>query len=155
MCKIVCGSLFLMLLLGQTAATTAQRVVPIWPTPGHEVSGQAIVDVTAAGDLVLEITIQGPQHEISRSEHADLGSNLIWPNLIWHVVEGTCDAWVGETADRGKVLYRFIEVPNNPDSLSFRMTVARVWLGQLDSRRLALAAFRNGGGGPLYACGDL
>lgn len=155
MYKIVFGSLFLMLLLGQTAATTAQRVVPIWPTPGHQVSGRATVDVTAAGDLVLEVTIQGPQHEITRSEHADLGSNLIWPNLIWHIVEGTCDAWVRETADRGKVLYRFIEVSSSLESLSFRTTVARVWLGQIDSQPLALAAFRNGGGGPLYACGDL
>jgi hypothetical protein len=41
-----------------------------------------------------------------------------------------------------------------PDAMEFRYDILKGELDEMD-RPHALAAFRNGGGGPLYACGDI
>jgi hypothetical protein len=52
------------------------------------------------------------------------------------------------------VVARWTVVPDKPDAQQFRHVIAK---GDLDdmSRPHAIAAFRNAGGGPFYACGDL
>lgn len=116
--------------------------------PPQSAHGTARWGVSEQGDLVLEVSVRGPVDEISRER----GSRLE-PNLIWLLVQGDCAAWSRQ--DTGlNVLARFSPGPTSPDTNDFRYVVPKAENGD-PTRPRALAAFRNGGGGPLYACGDL
>ena len=118
------------------------------PVPPQTVHGTAHWGLSETGDLVLDVFVRGAADEISRQR----GSRLE-PNLIWHLVQGDCTAWI--RSDRGlNVLSRFSPTPASPDSNDFRYTIKKADAGD-PTRPRALVAFRNGGGGPLYACADL
>jgi hypothetical protein len=126
----------------QTTSFEIRPVAP-WRTTG---TGRATL--SSRGELVLEVSVRGPASEISRP-----GTDPLQPNFIWHLVEGTCASW--ERNDPGhSVIARWTLDPQQPDAQDFRHVVSK---GELDpmTRPHALAAFRNGGGGPLYACGDI
>lgn len=124
----------------ETVSFTIDAVAP-WHTSG---TGRATL--TNAGDLVLEVSVRGP--EVTRSS-----PQPGWLNLIWHLVEGTCAQW--EADEKGhNVIDRWTIEPKAPDVQEFRYVVPKAVLDAL-TRPHAVAAFRNGGGGPLYACGDV
>jgi hypothetical protein len=118
----------------------------IQAVPPSQTSGTGRASYDAQGDLVLEVSVKGPVTEITKS-------GPFPANLIWHLLEGTCAQWTVNEPDH-KVIARWTIDPQTPSSLDFRYVVSR---GDLDamSRPHAVAAFQNGGGGPLYACGDL
>jgi len=131
-------------------AQPALRPFDIRPVAPSLTSGSGRAGLDGTGALVLEVSVRGPAAEISRA-----GTDPLEPNLIWHVVEGDCAAWREPGVERRyHVLYRWTPVPARADAMEFRTVITA---GDLDdlSRPHALAAFRNGGGGPLYACGDL
>jgi hypothetical protein len=131
-------------------AQPALRTFDIRAVAPSLTSGSGKVGLDRSGALVLEVSVRGPAAEISRA-----GTDPLQPNLIWHVVEGDCAAWREPGVEsRHQVLSKWTPIPAHADALEFRTTIAA---GDLDdlSRPHALAAFRNGGGGPLYACGDL
>ncbi len=128
----------------------ALRAFDIRPVAPSLTSGSGKAGLDISGALVLEVSVRGPAAEISRA-----GSDPLQPNLIWHVVEGDCAAWREPGVEtRHQVLYRWTPVPAKADAMDFRTVIAASYLGDL-SRPHALAAFRNGGGGPQYACGDI
>jgi hypothetical protein len=78
------------------------------------------------------------------------------------LLTGTCAAWRTSTNPADpvlKVLARWTLNPQQPDAQDFRYVIPRadleVYRPYSPSTPYAVAAFRNGGGGPLYACGDL
>jgi hypothetical protein len=101
--------------------------------------------VNGDGDLVLDVAVKGPADEITKAGPSPA-------NLIWHLVEGSCAAWRANEAGHA-VLARWTINPQQPDAISFRFTISRADLDVM-SRPHAVAAFQNGGGGPLYSCGD-
>lgn len=119
------------------------RPIPPWRTTG---TGRAAL--SSRGDLVLQVSVRGPASEISRP-----GTDPLQPNFIWHLVEGTCAAWQRNEPGHN-VVARWTLEPQQPDAQDFRYVVPQADL-DLMTRPHALAAFRNGGGGPLYACGDI
>ncbi len=120
----------------------------IEPVAPQTVRGAARWGLSDGGDLVLDVSVRGAADEVSRQR----GSRLE-PNLIWHLVQGDCAAWI--RGDRGlNVLARFSPMPTSSDTNDFRYTIKKADAGD-PTRPRALAAFRNGGGGPLYACADL
>lgn len=128
----------------------AWRGFDIRALPPALTTGSGKAALNGAGDLMLDVSVRGPAEEVSRQ-----GQNPLEPNFIWHVVEGDCAAWSQPGVEsRHKVLYRWTPVPTQPDAMSFQTTIPKSSLDDM-SRPHALAAFRNGGGGPLYACGDL
>ena len=126
----------------------AQRVAfDIEPVPPARTSGSGRASLNAQGDLVLEVSVTGPAEEISRTDAIPAS------NLIWHLLEGSCAAW--ERNESGhQVIARWIVPPQTLDTIDFRYVVAHADLDSLTHPH-AVAAYRNGGGGPLYACGDV
>ncbi len=122
----------------------------IRPVPPARTSGTGRATLNSQGDLVLEVSVRGPADEISRPV-ADVQTS----NLIWHLLEGSCAAWQGNEPGH-QVLARWTLPPQRPDAMDFRYVISSADLAaQIMSRPHAVAAFRNGGGGPLYTCGDL
>jgi hypothetical protein len=138
-------------LLLASACSTPPQAIPfdIRPVAPALTSGTGRATLTAQGDLALDVSVHGPADEISRSDTRGAGQS----NFLWHLLEGTCTAW--QRNEQGHtVLARWSVDPQRPDASEFHYVIPH---GDLDtmSRPHALAAFRNGGGGPLYACGDL
>jgi hypothetical protein len=100
------------------------------------------------GDLVLAVSVQGPPEVLTRVRDGNLE-----PNLIWHLVEGDCAAWRVE-GNRNQVLARWNTNPHSSNTDTFQYTIRKGDLGD-PAHKHALVAFRNGGSGPLYACGNL
>jgi hypothetical protein len=132
---------------------TIPRAFAITPTPGHQTRGTARIEITPNLDVILEVSVQGPVQEISRPNGG--------PNVIWHIATGICATWrsaaaQGRNPGNADVLYRFVHPPDRPDAQNFELRIRR---DLIDGRGLrtpaVLVAFRNGGGGPLYACGDI
>ena len=112
--------------------------------PPYSTHGTVRWGTSDEGGLVLEVSVRGPVDEISRER----GSG-IEPNLIWHLVQGACAAWIRQ--DPGlKVLARWTRTPTSRETNDFRYVITRSDAGD-PMRPRALAAF----GRPLYACGDL
>lgn len=135
-------------------AQPALRAFDIRPVAPSLVSGsgKAGLQVSGAGALVLvlEVSVHGPANEISRA-----GTDPLQPNLLWHIVDGDCASWREPNNGKGhNVLYKWTPPPTRPDAMDFRIVISGSDLGDL-GRPHALAVFRNGGGGPFYACGDL
>ncbi len=121
----------------------------IRPIPPSLSVGSGRAAMNGAGDLVLAVTLHGPAAEITRTG-ADGG---LQPNLIWHFLEGDCASWQrGDTTHA--VLSRWTVNADRTDASEFTYVIPRALTDDL-VRPHALAAFRNGGGGPLYVCGDL
>ena len=118
----------------------------IKPVASAQTSGTGRAGINGNGDLVLDVSVTGPTDEITRPGPTPA-------NLIWHLLEGTCSAWRASEAGH-RVLARWTIDPQQPDAVTFRYTISRADLDVM-SRPHAVAAFQNGGGGPLYACGDL
>lgn len=105
--------------------------------------------MSGSGDLVLAVTLHGPAEEITRTG----AEGALQPNLIWHLLEGDCASWErGETTHT--VLYRWTVNADRTDTTEFTRVIPKGFANDLVGPH-ALAAFRNGGGGPLYVCGDL
>lgn len=154
MMRVLAGvALLLVLTTAQPAAAQSSWTVPIRPAPGFRSAGQVRVLTSADGGLQISVAVQGPPEEVSRDEAGRLVTNF-----IWHIVTGTCEAWMessGAGTSAGQILLRFIEPPTGRDSLAFQRTIPLSELSGAEGQPLALVAFRNGGGGPLYACADL
>jgi len=116
--------------------------------PPSLTAGTADATINSDGDLVLTVSVRGPAQEISRTGQA----GRLDPNLIWHLVDGTCAAWIRGERNH-EVRARWSVDPNAADLNEFTYVVSKVSLGDLRLPH-ALAAFRNGGV-LLYACGDL
>jgi hypothetical protein len=121
----------------------------IQAVPPSLTAGTADATIDSGGDLVLTVSVRGPAREISRTGQ----TGRLEPNLLWHIVDGTCAAWSRGESDHEVRAVCTIE-PNAVDLNEFTYVVAKSAIGDLRLPH-ALAAFRNGGGGPLYACGDL
>jgi hypothetical protein len=133
--------------LGLVAADCTQPIgFEIKPVAPAQTRGTGRAGINGQGDLVLDVAVSGPADEITKP-------GPFPANLIWHLLEGSCGAWGANEAGH-KVLARWTIDPQRPDAVSFRYTVSRADLDVM-SRPHAVAAFQNGGGGPLYSCGDL
>jgi hypothetical protein len=121
----------------------------IRPVPPSLSTGTGKAATNGAGDLVISVSVHGPAAEVTRTGR----DGQLEPNLIWHLVEGDCASWRA-SGTAHNVLIRWTSEPRRADADEFEYTISRSFLGELD-RPHAIAAFRNGGGGPLYACGDL
>lgn len=112
-------------------------------------AGSGRAAISGSGDLVLAVTLHGPAEEITRTG----AEGALQPNLIWHLLEGDCASWErGETTHT--VLYRWTVNADRTDTTEFTRVIPKGFANDLVGPH-ALAAFRNGGGGPLYVCGDL
>jgi len=121
----------------------------IQAVPPSVTAGTADATINSDGDLVLTVSVRGPAQEISRTGQGGRPE----PNLLWHLVDGNCAAWIrGETNHEVRAVWSID--PNRVDLNEFTYVVSKVFVGDLRLPH-ALAAFRNGGGGPLYTCGDL
>jgi len=116
------------------------KAVPPWHTEG---TGRATL--TSTGDLVLEISVHGP--EVTRVDPTPRY------NFIWHLLEGTCSAWQRNEPGH-KVITRWELPAQKLDSQDFRYQIKKSDLDPMTQPH-AVAAVRSGGGGPMYACGDL
>ncbi len=133
--------------LGPVAADCTQPIgFEIKPVAPAQTSGTGRAALNGQGDLVLDVSVRGPIDEITKP-------GPFPANLIWHLLEGSCAAWQANEAGHA-VLARWTIDPQQADALTFRYVIARADLDVM-SRPHSVAAFRNGGGGPLYACGDL
>jgi hypothetical protein len=144
--------LVVLVVMSAAACRSAPRELgtfTIQAVPPSLTAGTADAAINSDGDLVVTVSVHGPAQEISR---AGEGGRLE-PNLIWHIVDGTCAAWTrGETGH--EVRARWTIAPDRVDLNEFTYVVGKTYLGDLRLPH-AIAAFRNGGGGPLYTCGDL
>ena len=97
----------------------------IQAVPPSVTAGTADATINSDGDLVLTVSVRGPAQEISRTG------------------QGGRPTGAAPRGSEGKQTTKFV-----------RCGASTRFVGDL---RLpdALAAFRNGGGGPLYTCGDL
>jgi hypothetical protein len=143
--------------LGLVAPDCTPTGFEIRPVAPAQTSGTGRASFDSNGDLVLAVSVRGPAAEIGRPPGDPQRSNL-----IWHLLTGTCAAWRTSTnpADPAlKVLARWTLTPQQPDAQDFRYVIPRadleVYRPYSPSASYAVAAYRNGGGGPLYACGDL
>lgn len=133
-----------------STGAAAERTISfdIKPISPWRTTGTGRATLSSRGDLVLEVSVRGPASEISRP-----ATDPLQPNFIWHLVEGTCASW--ERNEPGhSVIARWTLVPQHADAQDFRYVVSKADLDPM-TRPHAVAAFRNGGGGPLYACGDV
>jgi len=137
-----------------TVVSTSTSGFAIRPIPPSETSGTGSAKFNSSGDLALDVSVVGPAAEISRTGPGGQSSNL-----IWHLLTGTCAEWSAARGASGPgrdVLARWGFPPQRPDALDFHYVVPRTDLkGYSRTTPYAVAAFRNGGGGPLYSCGDL
>jgi hypothetical protein len=123
------------------AATPDPAVAALRPAPGFGLSGRVAVEALPNGDALLWIEARGPVEE--------LGEEI----PLWHIGQGTCDAWGRASVERpsaGEVLYRFNPPVQSPGRQSFDFVVAATHA----TPPLVLAAFEQGGG-PMMACADL
>lgn len=122
----------------QPSADSQVLTTRIQPLPGWTVSAQAQGWTTPNGAVLLRVEVSGPASE---------------SDLIWHIVEGTCQAWSEASAQQrtaGRVFYRDTPLTGGADHYTFSMVIAREWLAY----PLAVSAFVNGGG-PMVACGEI
>jgi hypothetical protein len=145
------GPLVLLILSSAACQSTPRELgaFTIRPIPPSLSVGSGKAVINGAGDLVLTVSLRGPAGEITRTAR----NGQLEPNLIWHLVEGDCAAWSRNDTSH-TVLIRWTIQPESADVSEFTYVVPRSFRGDLGQPH-ALAAFRNGGGGPLYVCGDM
>lgn len=132
-------------LLDPSSATGRSISFEIKPVPPSQTTGTGRATLTPGGDLVLEVSVHGS--EVMRTDPSPR------PNFIWHLLEGTCAAWQ-RNEPGNKVIARWELPAQQLDAQEFRYVVTKSELDDM-TRPHAVAAFRSGGSGPLYACGDV
>lgn len=128
--------------------TVATTRVDLRPIPPWRTAGTAQVALASNGDLVIGVTFLGPDEEVRRP---NTGAGTA--NLIWHLIEGSCEAHQRNEPGHN-VVARWTVEPQPGDTQQFSRVIPKGDLGDM-GRPHVLAAFRNGGGGPLYVCGDI
>jgi hypothetical protein len=126
----------------------AARTSSFRPAAHWQVAGQVKLWTTSSGDYLLRAEATGPAYDLS-------GGRGTGGQLLWHVVEGDCRAWLDASQKSGNpsglsVLNKFNYPVDTPNSQSFSLVIPAEAVGHT----LALAAFVQGGG-PLVTCATL